>query len=290
MSIISLTFLFAALSVLLWQVNVITGKGTQVVETITTYVSDSAKGGWKYSLSFIPDSHESKLDKLKKHKEEEDLNRKIRIENIENELKETSAVLDKGMPNYYNLLFMFGESTIGQYELACQIVLMKDTLFVSESLSTLSQTIKLRIGEQLENMKMKNIVDKMIQHNIFTEIQTSVYIQQEKLLNNNEDKQQELMVLKEAFDTYHATWTLGVANEIMGAVKHNGQNLTHIQPQIITYNVNYNDNDLHLYSRKRNDKILYHSNHDTVFSVQNDDPKCITQTTQVRDWDSYNKY
>lgn len=283
MSIISLSFLFIALSVLLWQVNIITGKGAQVVETITTYVSDTAKGGWKYSLSFIPDSHESKLDKIKKHKEEEDLKRKIRIENIENELKETSVVLDKGMPNYYNLLFMFGESTIGQYELACRIVLMKDTLFVSESLATLSQTIKDRIGEQLENMKMKNIVDKMIEHNIYTEIQTSLYIQQENLLDNNQYKQQELMILKDAFDTYHATWTLNIANEIMGAVEQESENLTHIQPQMITYNVNYND--LHLLTENRQEKVYQNK----VYQ-NNDDPKCISQTMQARNWDYYNKY
>lgn len=293
MNIISLTLLFITIVALLWQINVMTRQGMIFVESLTTYATESARSGWKYSMSFIQDSHESKLDKLRKHKESEDLKRKIRIENIENELKEGNTVLDKGMPNYYNLLLMFGESILGQYELACRIDLMKDTLFVSESLASVSQIIKYRIGEQLDSMKMKKIVDKMIQHNIYTEIQTSLYTQQNVLLNNNQFKQQHLIVLANAFDDYDTAWTLSITNELMNAAKHESENLTHIQNPIISYNI---------YSNKECDCLktindnFYHSEYNNFKSTKNYynnyDPKCISQNDvyEIKNWNHYYRY
>jgi len=264
-----------------------TGQSFKAIESLTRYARETATSGWKYSMTFIEDSHESKLDKLRKHKESEDLKRKIRIENIENELKESNTILDKGMPNYYNLLFMFGESTLGQYELACRIVLMKDTLFVSESLASVSQIIKDRIGKQLETMKMKNIVDKMIQRNIYIEIQTSLYTQQNILLNNNQLKQQEIIVLADAFDAYNTAWTLSITNELMAAVEKESQNLTYIQNPSIKYNIdslNKIDNNL--------EHITYNNFKSTKNYYNNYDSKCISQNNiyKIIDWEKYNKY
>tara|TARA_Y100000992_G_C21250623_1_gene485663 strand:+ start:540 stop:1418 length:879 start_codon:yes stop_codon:yes gene_type:complete len=288
MNIVTLSFLILTTSILLWQINIFTGQGVEVLETVVEYVSDTAKEGLKYSFTFIPNSHESKMDKLRKQKDSEDLKRRIRIENIENELKESNAVLEKGMPNYHKLLYMFGESTIGQYELASRIVMMNGTIFVSESLGTLSQTIKDKIGEELKNMNMKHVVDKMIQHNIYIEIQTSLYTQQFELVKNNQAQQYGMIVLEDTFDRYHNAWMMNIVNDLMKNVNSLENNLDLL------------DQDNVLYEIKDKVEITYKNvlNHDHrgyeyfLYNDVVDDEKCIKQKNEYKKirWDEYNKY
>lgn len=292
MNIVTLSVLILTTSILLWQINIFTGQGVQVLETVVEYVSDTAKEGLKYSFTFIPNSHESKLDKLRKQKDSEDLKRRIRIENIENELKESNAILEKGMPNYHKLLYMFGESTIGQYELASRIVMMKGTIFVSESLATLSQTIKDKIGEELKNMNMKHVVDKMIQHNIYTEIQASLYTQQFEMFKNNQAQQYGMIVLEDTFDRYHNAWTMNIVNDLMENVNSLENNLNLLTQDNVVYEIK--DKVEITYNNVLNDDNNNHNYHHGYFLYKDvhDDQKCIKQTNEYKkiNWDEHNKY
>ena len=167
MKLLSFSFLFVSLSAFLYQINCFANHGAILIENGISYFVDGAKTTWKYSLSFIENSHENRLHKLRKEKEKRDLQRQIRIEEIEQELIEGKTIIDKSMPNYNNLLMMFGQEIPKQYELACQIDMMKGTVFVSESLESLASIVKEETGKKLEQMNMKYFVDKMIDRDIY---------------------------------------------------------------------------------------------------------------------------
>ena len=148
MKILSFSFLFVSLSAFLYQINCFTNHGVILIENGISYFVDGAKTTWKYSLSFIENSHENRLNKLINEKEKRDLQRQIRIEEIEQELIEGKTIIDKSMPNYNNLLMMFGQEIPKQYELACHIDMMKGTVFVSESLESLASIVKKEAGKK----------------------------------------------------------------------------------------------------------------------------------------------
>ena len=162
----------------LWQLNVLTNQSINAVSDSINYLGDVTNKGFKYTLTFFENSHERHLYNLKKEKEKSDLQRKIRIENLENVLEETDLVIEKGLPNYYKFLEMFGHNIYSQYEFAYQILLLKETLFVSESLIILSEIIKKNLEEQFKLVNMDTIVNKMIEKNIYNDIVFSIQLQQ----------------------------------------------------------------------------------------------------------------
>lgn len=222
MNILSFVFVTTSCSFLLWQLNTMTTQGLDAIGNSVNYITDSAKSGFKYSLTFIKNTHESRLDLLRKDKEKKDLERRIRIETIESELEEGAALIEKGMPNYHNLVSLFGQNEIEQYELASRIVMMKDTLFVSDSLYQVSRTVYEQLGDYFKKMNMKIIIDKMLEKEVFLEIQASLYEQQFRssllssqtsLLGDGSD----VLVLSDAFSVYESAWTTNIVNELLGA-------------------------------------------------------------------------
>lgn len=228
------------------ELNNLIYNGSALLGNGVSYILDEASKSWKYSLSFIESTHEGQLNKMIKEKEKNDLQRKIRIGNIESELEEGNALIEKGMPNYFKLQSMFGDSLPKQYELANHIQIMKDTLFVSESLSSLSIIIKQQIGDELEKMNMKKIVDKIIEKNMFDDIQFMLYEQQmkNKYLHNvigyeRNDVREFIVILNDAVSNYENAWTMNIANELLDAANKEFSNLSYIDYNFISTNNNF---------------------------------------------------
>lgn len=305
MKVFGVTAVIFAVSFLLHQINVFTINGIEIIENSVSYIVEGTKSGWKYSLSFIENSHENQMDKIRKEKEKKELQRKIRIETIENELEEGKTIIDKSMPNYKNLLIMFGNELPKQYELACEIVMMKDTLFVSESLQNLAHIVKNETGRKLEKMNIKNIVDKMIEKEIYMETMIMLYEQQLKnsylidsRFRGDTNVEQSIIVLDNAIGNYEASWNMNIANELFKNAQNEIANLSYIDytimPQSVTNllplhqndEVNKKDENIYIYSKKYN----------TVNKVNDEntnDPKCKKKPYNYDSdgvWKKYNKY
>ena len=239
MKLLPLATLLLSVSFLLYQLNNLTNQGTLLLERGVSYFVDGVKSSWKYSLLFVEDSHESKLNKMKRKKEKRDLERKIRIEEIEDELNECKTIVDKSMPNFNNLLMMFGVEVPKQYELACQIDMMKDTIFVSESLSSLASIVKDEAGEKLKKMNIKYFVDKMLEREIYMDALIMFYEQNirhyylKKKIDNNEHNENEYgheskVFLSQALKTYESAWNMNLANDFLKIARTQNSNLTFI--------------------------------------------------------------
>lgn len=305
MKVFGLTTVIIAISLLMHQINIFTINGIEIIEDSVSYIVEGTKSGWKYSLSFIENSHENKLDKIRKEKEKKELQRKIRIETIENELEEGKTIIDKSMPNYRNLLVMFGNELPKQYELACEIVMMKETLFVSESLQTLARIVKNETGKKLEKMNIKIIVDKMIEKEIYMETMIMLYEQQLKntylidsRFRGDTNVEQSIIVLDHAIGNYEASWNMNVANELFKNAQNEISNLSYIDYTIIPQRMS---NLLPLYTtennnKKRDEDKYVHStkyNHVNPDNENNDDPKCKNKPYNHDNdgiWKKYNKY
>lgn len=241
MKVFSSSVLLLSSSFLLYQLNNFTNQSALLLESGVSYFVEGAKTSWKYSLSFIEDSHENKLNKMKKGKEKRDLERKIRIEEIEDELVEVQSIVDKSMPNYNNLLMMFGNEVPKQYEIACQIDMMKGTIFVSESLMSLASIVKEETGKKLEQMNLKYFVDKMLECEIYMDTLMMFYEQNMKhyylrnMVGNSEsENDQSKMVLHQAFETYESSWNMNLANEFLKLSQNQSSNLTFIDYDIVS--------------------------------------------------------
>lgn len=283
MKLLSFSFVFFSMSFFLYQMNCLANNGAIMIENGVSYFVDGAKTTWKYSLSFIENSHENRLHKLRKEKEQRDLQRQIRIEEIEQELIEGKTIIDKSMPNYNNLLMMFGYEIPKQYELACQIGMMKGTIFVSESLESLAVVVKEETGKKLEQMEMKYFVDKMIERDIYLDSLIMFYEQQVKhryLTYDfgqvvNQDYENSQLVLHDAFKTYESMWNMNIANEFLRLAQNQSSNLSFIDYEIISQNMFQSNANYYAIEekndekRKRNNRILIQTdNKDSI------DPKC----------------
>jgi len=225
----------------LYQLNNFTNQSALLLESGVSYFVEGAKTSWKYSLSFIEDSHENKLNKMKKGKEKRDLERKIRIEEIEDELVEVQSIVDKSMPNYNNLLMMFGNEVPKQYEIACQIDMMKGTIFVSESLMSLASIVKEETGKKLEQMNLKYFVDKILEREIYMDTLMMFYEQNMKhyylrntMGNSDSENDQSKMVLHQSFESYESSWNMNLANDFLKLAQNQSSNLTFIDYDIVS--------------------------------------------------------
>ena len=241
MKVFSSSVLLLSSSFLLYQLNNFTNQSALLLESGVSYFVEGAKTSWKYSLSFIEDSHENKLNKMKKGKEKLDLERKIRIEEIEDELVEVQSIVDKSMPNYNNLLMMFGNEVPKQYEIACQIDMMKGTIFVSESLMSLASIVKEETGKKLEQMNLKYFVDKILEREIYMDTLMMFYEQNMKhyylrntMGNSDPENDQSKMVLNQAFESYESSWNMNLANEFLKLSQNQSSNLTFIDYDIVS--------------------------------------------------------
>ena len=241
MKVFSSSVLLLSSSFLLYQLNNFTNQSALLLESGVSYFVEGAKTSWKYSLSFIEDSHENKLNKMKKGKEKRDLERKIRIEEIEDELVEVQSIVDKSMPNYNNLLMMFGNEVPKQYEIACQIDMMKGTIFVSESLMSLASIVKEETGKKLEQMNLKYFVDKILEREIYMDTLMMFYEQNMKhyylrntMGNSDPENDQSKMVLNQAFESYESSWNMNLANEFLKLSQNQSSNLTFIDYDIVS--------------------------------------------------------
>lgn len=308
MKVFSLTLLLVSGSLLLHQLNNFTSQGVILLESGVSYFVEGAKTTWKYSLSFIEDSHENKLNKMKREKEKRDLERKIRIEEIEDELVEGQSIVDKSIPNYNNLLMMFGNEIPKQYELASQIDMMKGTIFVSESLRSLASIVKEETGKKLEQMNLKYFVDKMLEREIYMDTLIMFYEQNIKhyYLENtmgkiqNENDQSKL-VLYQAFENYESAWNMNIANDFLKIAQNQTSNLTFIDYDIVSQKPFYLD---HTFT---SDKYIESKDEELVFKKQErnkrgfvdttieeeQDPKCKKRPyDNIGDsiWKKYNRY
>lgn len=300
MKIFSVTFLLLSTSFLLHQLNIFTNQGAILLESGVSYVVEGAKTTWKYSLSFIEDSHENKLNKMKREKEKRDLERKIRIEEIEDELIEGQSIVDKSMPNYNNLLMMFGNEIPKQYETATQIDIMKGTIFVSESLMSLASIVKEETGKKLEEMNLKYFVDKMLEREIYMDTLIMFYEQNAKhyYLTNTIDggryqTDQSKMILQQAFENYESAWNMNLANDFLRLAQNQTSNLTYIDYDIVSQKimimnepVKENLDDFQEKNQEQRHKV-------TSINVVEQDPKCKTRPYHYeRDsvWKRHNKY
>lgn len=300
MKIFSVTFLLLSTSFLLYQLNIFTNQGAILLESGVSYFVEGAKTTWKYSLSFIEDSHENKLNKMKKEKEKRDLERKIRIEEIEDELVEGQSIVDKSMPNYNNLLIMFGNEIPKQYEMATQIDMMKGTIFVSESLMSLASIVKEESGKKLEQMNLKYFVDKMLEREIYMDTLIMFYEQNVKhyyLINTIDNRRyeddQSKMILQQAFANYESAWNMNLANDFLRLTQKQSSNLTYIDYDIASQKLLVMNEDVKKnadeFQRKKQEKI----HKKNIMNIVEHDPKCKTRPYhEERDsvWKKYNKY
>tara|TARA_Y100000389_G_scaffold203265_1_gene251145 strand:+ start:22554 stop:23402 length:849 start_codon:yes stop_codon:yes gene_type:complete len=251
----------------LWQLNVLTNQSINAVSDSINYLGDVTNKGFKYTLTFFENSHERHLYNLKKEKEKSDLQRKIRIENLENVLEETDLVIEKGLPNYYKFLEMFGHNIYSQYEFAYQILLLKETLFVSESLIILSEIIKKNLEEQFKLVNMDTIVNKMIEKNIYNDIVFSIQLQQMNNIYNEESDS--LYILKDSIYTYETSWNMNLSNEFFKLASIQNTNLSYISVNYIPNTMTLDFNDIHK-SPKKN--IYFDTTQDNY-----QDPKCYNK-------------
>uniref|UniRef100_A0AB39J969 Uncharacterized protein n=1 Tax=Florenciella sp. virus SA2 TaxID=3240092 RepID=A0AB39J969_9VIRU len=251
----------------LWQLNVLTTQSINAVSDSIHYLGDITNNGFKYTLTFFENSHERYLYNLKKEKEKTDLQRKIRIENLENVLEETNLVIEKGLPNYYRFLEMFGHNIYSQYELAYQILLLKDTLFVSDSLIVLSEIIKNNLEQQFKLTNMDTIVNKMIEKNIYNDIVFSIQLQQMNNIYNEESDS--LYILKDSIYTYESSWNMNLSNEFFKLASIQNTNLSYITLNYIPNTMTLDFKDIHK-SPKKN--IYFDTTQDNY-----QDPKCYSE-------------
>ena len=300
MKAFSSSVLLLSSSFLLYQLNNFTNQSALLLESGVSYFVEGAKTSWKYSLSFIEDSHENKLNKMKKGKEKRDLERKIRIEEIEDELVEVQSIVDKSMPNYNHLLMMFGNEVPKQYEIACQIDMMKGTIFVSESLMSLASIVKEETGKKLEQMNLKYFVDKMLEREIYMDTLMMFYEQNMKhyylrnMVGNSEsENDQSKMVLHQAFETYESSWNMNLANEFLKLSQNQSSNLTFIDYDIVSQKLLIMN---HLVKDEKNE-LMEKDQQQAIYrtSANNEelDPKCKKNTYEnTRDsiWKQYDRY
>lgn len=306
MRVLSLTVLLLSVSVILHQINNFTNRGVVLIEDGVSYIVESAKTGWKYSLSFVEDSHESKLNKMRKEKEKRDLQRQIRIEEIEGELVESNSIIDKSMPNYNNLLMMFGNELPRQYEVSSQIVMMKGTIFVSESLETLATIVKNETGRKLEEMNMKHFVDKIIDREIYMDTLIMFYEQQLKhqyLVDeysspNGDDSP---LILNNAIRSYESTWNMNLANTFLGIAQDQSTNLTFIDYSFVSQKSFYETLDYRLSeTSNRGDKEEQYKTTSLHINRAGGKNRLLTLDPKCKDephnpdkdsvWKKYNKY
>jgi hypothetical protein len=300
MKIFSVTFLLLSTSFLLHQLNIFTNQGAILLESGVSYVVEGAKTTWKYSLSFIEDSHENKLNKMKREKEKRDLERKIRIEEIEDELIEGQSIVDKSMPNYNNLLMMFGNEIPKQYETATQIDMMKGTIFVSESLMSLASIVKEETGKKLQEMNLKYFVDKMLEREIYMDTLIMFYEQNVKhyYLTNTIDggryqTDQSKMILQQAFENYESAWNMNLANDFLRLAQNQTSNLTYIDYDIVSQKImimNEPVTETHDDFPEKSRETRHKRN---SINLVEQDPKCKTRPYHhERDsvWKTYDKY
>mgnify|MGYP007134751429 FL=1 len=145
------------------------------------------------------------------------------------------------MPNYNNLLMLFGPELPYQYEFACQIEMMKGTVFVSESLGTLATIVKEETGKKLEDAHMKYIVDKIIEREMYMNVLITIYEQQFKYRyisnNKDDDKENSLLILNNAVKNYESAWNMHVANEFLKNAQKLYSNLTFIDYVFVSQSV-----------------------------------------------------
>ena len=300
MKAFSSSVLLLSSSFLLYQLNNFTNQSALLLESGVSYFVEGAKTSWKYSLSFIEDSHENKLNKMKRGKEKRDLERKIRIEEIEDELVEVQSIVDKSMPNYNNLLMMFGNEVPKQYEIACQIDMMKGTIFVSESLMSLASIVKEETGKKLEQMNLKYFVDKILEREIYMDTLMMFYEQNMKhyylrntMGNSDSENDQSKMVLHQAFESYESSWNMNLANEFLKLVQNQSSNLTFIDYDIVSQKLLVINEPL----KEKKNELMEKNQQRAIYrtSAHNDesDPKCKQNTyDNTRDsiWKQYNRY
>ena len=300
MKIFSVTFLLLSTSFLLHQLNIFTNQGAILLESGVSYVVEGAKTTWKYSLSFIEDSHENKLNKMKREKEKRDLERKIRIEEIEDELIEGQSIVDKSMPNYNNLLMMFGNEIPKQYETATQIDMMKGTIFVSESLMSLASIVKEETGKKLQEMNLKYFVDKMLEREIYMDTLIMFYEQNVKhyYLTNTIDggryqTDQSKMILQQAFENYESAWNMNLANDFLRLAQNQTSNLTYIDYDIGLQKIMIMNEPVTETHDDFPEKSQETRHKRTSINLVEQDPKCKTRPYHhERDsvWKTYDKY
>lgn len=300
MKLLSVSFVFFSISALLYQLNCFANHGTILIENGVSYFVDGAKATWKYYLSFIENSHENRLHKLRKEKETRDLQRRIRIEEIEQELIEGEIIIDKSMPNYNNLLMMFGHEIPKQYELACQIDMMKGTIFVSESLEYLAAIVKEETGKKLEEMNMKYFIDKMIERDIYMDSLMMFYEQQVKhhyLTQKSDDHSQ--LVLHHAFKIYESAWNMNLANEFLKVSQNQSLNLSFIDYEIVSQEIfQFKTNTNHYFLEDKPQKHNEYKKQNYRIVEQDDsamthDPKCKKRPYGYEEdsiWKKYDKY
>jgi len=300
MKAFSSSVLLLSSSFLLYQLNNFTNQSALLLESGVSYFVEGAKTSWKYSLSFIEDSHENKLNKMKKGKEKRDLERKIRIEEIEDELVEVQSIVDKSMPNYNNLLMMFGNEVPKQYEIACQIDMMKGTIFVSESLMSLASIVKEETGKKLEQMNLRYFVDKILEREIYMDTLMMFYEQNMKhyylrntMGNSDSENDQSKMVLHQAFENYESSWNMNLANDFLKLAQNQSSNLTFIDYDIVSQKLLVINEPL----KEKKNELMEKNQQRAIYrtSAHNDesDPKCKQNTyDNTRDsiWKQYNRY
>lgn len=296
MKIFSVTILLLSTSFLLYQLNIFTNQGAILLESGVSYFVEGAKSTWKYSLSFIEDSHENKLNKMKREKEKRDLERKIRIEEIEDELIEGQSIVDKSMPNYNNLLMMFGNEIPKQYETATQIDMMKGTIFVSESLMSLASIVKEETGKKLQEMNLKYFVDKMLEREIYMDTLIMFYEQNVKhyyLTNTIDDGRyqtdQSKIILQQAFENYESAWNMNMANDFLRLAQNQTSNLTYIDYDIVSQKLMIMNEPI----KETLGDFQEKRHKGTSINVMEQDPKCKTRPYHhERDsvWKKHDKY
>ena len=300
MKVFSSSVLLLSSSFLLYQLNNFTNQSALLLESGVSYFVEGAKTSWKYSLSFIEDSHENKLNKMKKGKEKRDLERKIRIKEIEDELVEVQSIVDKSMPNYNNLLMMFGNEVPKQYEIACQIDMMKGTIFVSESLMSLASIVKEETGKKLEQMNLKYFVDKILEREIYMDTLIMFYEQNMKhyylrntMGNSDSENDQSKMVLHQAFESYESSWNMNLANEFLKLAHNQSSNLTFIDYDIVSQKLLVINEPLKDKKNELMEKNQQRAIYRTSAHNEEPDPKCKQNTyDNARDsiWKQYNRY
>ena len=300
MKIFSITILLLSTSFLLYQLNIFTNQGAILLESEVSYFVEGAKSTWKYSLSFIEDSHENKLNKMKREKEKRDLERKIRIEEIEDELIEGQSIVDKSIPNYNNLLMMFGNEIPKQYETATQIDMMKGTIFVSESLMSLASIVKEETGKKLEQMNLKYFVDKMLEREIYMDTLIMFYEQNVKhyyltkpIVDGRYQTDQSKMILQQAFENYESAWNMNLANDFLRLAQNQTSNLTYIDYDIVSQNLMIMNEPVKETLGDFQEKTQEKRHKGTSINVVEQDPKCKTRPYHhERDsvWKKHDKY
>ena len=301
MKLLSFSVIIFSVSALLYQINCFTNKGAMLFESGISYIVDGVQNSWKYSLSFIENSHEHKLNKIRKEKEKIDLQRQIRIEEIEDELEEVKSIVHKSMPNYNNLLMLFGPELPYQYEFACQIEMMKGTVFVSESLGTLATIVKEETGKKLEDAHMKYIVDKIIEKEVYMNVLIKIYEQQFKYryISNNKDadKENSLLILNNAVKNYESAWNMYVANEFLKNAQKLYSNLTFIDYVFVSqsaYDAIIEQTEPAVNDNREGEEK--NGKYKTITKERNNvnhDPKCKDKPYHVQEdsiWNKYSKY